>query len=116
MADNSSKSFEQIKLGELYACSAGYNNNDYMIACKLSQSLNRELYAGEYLSEISNTPGHGCMALRIDFDDEARFIQENTATNSMLILNEWPTAILEYMPDKLILSLDPADILLVDKW
>ena len=54
--------------------------------------------------------------MRVDVDDDAKFVQEDTHNNSMIVLNENPEAILEYRSNKMIITLIPADVLITENW
>ena len=76
----------------------------------------RDTYKGEYLSSNMNTDGVCFWVIRVEIDDEGKFVQENTEESSMLILYELPYTVLEYMPNKMILALSPADMLITENW
>ena len=80
------------------------------------QSPNRELYAGEYLSQQVHNPKQRYLAIRLEIKENGKFVQNNTKENSMMIAYEIPVSVYEYMPNKLVVHLDPTDLLLVDSW
>ena len=76
----------------------------------------RDLYHAEYLSTFIKTDNCCYWIMRVDVSEEGQFVQENTRENSMVVLYEMPVYILEYRSNKLIITLNPADILLTEDW
>ena len=74
------------------------------------------MYKEEYLSEKINCENICTWVLRVEVNEEGCFVQEDTGSNSMVLLYEMAYTVLEYRPNKLILALFPSDMLITDNW
>ena len=65
----------------------------------------------------NNSPDYWSLIYRCKFDEHIHcLINENPQENSMLIKNEKVEMILEYTPNKMIITLYPTDLLVTNNW
>ena len=96
---------------------ASFKDSNFIVSFSMQGDIDREKYGGEWYNNITD-PNTVCnsWAIRVNLTEQGGFSQQEPGSNSIWLHDEFVHTILEYASSKLILSLDPSDLLLVEHW
>ena len=95
-----------------------FNSRDgcFLICVSMSVEPSRFEYKSEYFTPFLNFDKYKSWIMKVNIRSDGRLEKIEPATNSMLVWYEKPEAILEYAPDKIVVSLKPRNFLFIKNW
>ena len=88
----------------------------FIIASAICEVPKRTEYTSEFLSPWVHLEGSATWIMKVKLNRKGKLEKQKTSENSVLIWYEWPECILEYSPNKMIVSLNPNSFLFLQDW
>ena len=94
-----------------------YSNDNFIINLSMvDQEIDKSKYRYDHYAPADSPLKTNSWLIRVSLNQEGGFEQKLTKKNSMFIHNEFVKAVFEYTFNKIILSLDPSKLLIVENW
>ena len=87
-----------------------------MISLAICQEPPRDQYKSEYLTPFLNFDEAATWLMKVKLNKKGQLEQDDKRNNSIFMWYEWPEGLLEYAPEKLIVTLRPSSFLFIEGW